>query len=640
MEFATQEERDAYRAEAYSNARREGLSHADASARADDEAGPWIEPVAKAPAQAAPAASIEEPASPVADSPVDASSDRGVSGAAETSDAESVALPKRATRTVNVTEVEERIVPKEASASGEQGSFAVALGLVAVGAAYCVAELSYNLSLVEFVSSANTSAAALENLERVGKGLAAFGLANVLVKLLGGAAKSLAGASSSVTIKAAARMLSGARALALFVTLCPLAYWAISSGFDAAVANLPHAAKVEGYYLGAYRTLVLEGSLADPDLAAASSQRIQDKLLLVNLPLAAGAGKDPQTRVVNFVYGDDNASFDKEIALLWEVYDSVANRIDPLWSYYAIESRKAGNQKGLYGELYAKEFAKRTGGIPPGLSKEAFNAEVQKRYPALETYRQSVVIPAQPAIGMPALRMGDIQSGLDQAGFSKFIQKHIDDAKAGSRAKAEKVEELAHSTGLIGSAFIPPMSMTLSLMSFGMNAALLAGGIVGLLLWPLARFPAARALAKASNVCFVALALGWIFTQSGGFSGEPARWQAKVAGQGMFSALWARAIDGEAAVLRIASPALPAIHSAFIDDTHPGEVKRVKVEKAAQVDMSEIDARLEQMKASSAEAAVPAIADPNFVADEKRINDPTYFGESRAAGGNPYVKKK
>ena len=490
-----------------------------------------------------------------------------------------------------------------------------ALGGVAIAFAYCFAEISYNMSLVEFVSSANTSSDAFANLERVGKSLGAIGLSMV----------------------AARAFFKEWRAIAAFAVMAPLAYMAIDHGFDAYVDGLSHEAKVEGYYLGAYRSLTLNGQLVDLDFAGPEGS-IERKLKLLNLPLAAGSGKNPQRKVTEYVLGNDEAkNFDKEINDLFEVYNDVSRKIDPLFGYYYIESKKVPD--GMFHDKYVAAFMKKTGGIPPGLDKDAFNAQIQKSYPSLAIYRATVAIPAQPSIGMAALRMGDIPPGLDQPSFQAFFKDFINKARTTRREKANEVETLAHAKNLISSSFVPPLSMSLSMLSFGLNGAAAIAGLLLLGLWPWRAQKWHKAASIATRAGLTAAVVIWMATRPMALTGPAGNWQAQASERSFAGMVWSRAINAEAAVLAMAAPALPAIHGAFIDDTHPDHVNKVRVERASTVDLGDLDQKLDEFKASADQQPAPQIADPNFCADEKRLKEKGYYGSSCPPGGTAYGKK-
>ena len=318
----------------------------------------------------------------------------------------------------------------------------------------------------------------------------------------------------------------------------------------------------------------------------------------------------------------------------------MGRKIEPMYGYYAIESRKISEQK-LFHDRYVAAFTKKSGGIPPGLSKAEFNAAVQQQYPNLATYRETVAIPAQPAIGMPALTMGDIPPGLDQAGFEAFFHAHIDKARMARKDKSGDVEQLAQSKNLISSSFVPPLSMGLSLLSFGLNLAMALAGAASLVLWPVRKAKGAAAAILAAKLGFAVAILGWMATRPPALSGAAGRWQEVAASSSFAGAAWSKAINAEGAVLALAAPALPAIHRAFIDDSHPDQVKRVTVEKAQAVDLGDLDQKIAEFKSAAESADTPGVVDPNFHADESKVDQKGYYGETRPSGGvYDYAKKK
>ncbi len=507
-------------------------------------------------------------------------------------------------------------LPRPPAGLRQEGSFALAwaIAAIAVAAFYCVGELCYNMTLVEFVSSANTSADAFRSLETAGKCLGAAGLSMALVRLV----------------------FSRWKAVIAFALLAPLAYVGIDRGFAAYIDSLPHAARVEGYYLGAYRAIVLSGGLEDPDFQNASTP-VELKLRLLNLPLLEGSGKGVQKAVETYVFGSkDKTRINPAIAGLWAVYSGVASRIEPLYDYYAIQSRRAmGLRKGFYQRAYFKAFEQKTGGIPPGLDRSQFLAAVERSYPALASYRASVVIPAQPQLGLAAVRMEDIPSGLDRQGFQAFFDDYLARARAAQRSASEHVDKLPHAEALISSSFIPPLSMSLSLFSFALNASAALAGLLLLPLWPWRQSRGYAHASHAAKLGLTAAALAWMVTRPPVLTGDAARW-ARVAQHSDMGTAWIKAINAEAAVLEQLYPALPAIHDAFIDDKHPGQVKKVRIQKAKPVDYAQMDRTIAGFKKAQQSINAPEPVQ-NFHADESRLNDKGYYGEIRPAGGNPYA---
>ena len=508
-----------------------------------------------------------------------------------------------------------RRIARIESASASKPSFVVAAGMALVTLIYCAAELFYNLALIEFVSSPNTSADAFEGLERIGKLLAAVGL--------------------SLCVSRVAR---GGKAVIVFGALVPCAFVLISWAFDAAIDALPKDAKRAGYYMGAYRNLVINQKIENPSLLAAQGANdLSSKLVLANIPLMSAGAVSVEDAVVSWIYGDPEANGAEEaraLDSLWIAYEQVSSRVEPYYGVYAIES-KINAERPYFKEKYTQAFIKRSGGIPPGLDKGAFYKAVARSTPALTQFHDAVVIPARPELNIAGLRMGDIPPFLSDVDFKALMSQNLSAAKEALSARAADVESLKDARKIISATYVPPMSLALSLVSLTLNLGLLCVSAIQLAAWRATAFRSSRAIKWGLSVVFMASASLYALSQPPALSGAAGAWQASVEQSSLFGLAWSKSINAEGALLRMSEPLLRGIHDAFIDDTPDPKLKRITIERVPHADTTDLDAQVAAFKAAPEELP---LVDPSIRVNESKLDDKGYYGEIKTES-NPYLTK-
>lgn len=508
-----------------------------------------------------------------------------------------------------------------APSGAKEESFKVAAWLVAAGAAYCGAELAYNLCLVEFLSSPGASDAAFENLERVGKGLSAIGLSMFAAKAL----------------------LKGRMAALAFAVMVPCAYVGIDRGFDAAIDAMPKPTREAGYWLGAYRSAVADGKIADPALWPESGKpSLEQKLAMSQIPMIA-AGRGPVGNAVrDYILSDvrDSSRTEEALAALWSAYSGVMGQLRPAWGYYLIESKRYEEFSGprTAKEAYKDAFAKRSGGIPPSLPKEEFYARLAASNPSLRAFSDAEVIPARPEVGVEGLKMGDFPPFLGEADFRIAAAHRLFGAQRAVVASVEEAPRGPDAKKVAAAAFIPPMAQGLSLVSCALNFAAAAVGALRLLAWRLPVRRSRRVWPALTAAAVGALLLGALAAPPA-FVG-PLSSTAEAAFRGAGGKAWATAAGAEMAVLKTAEPLLPILNGAFVGGSAPATARKLQVSKVSVGEIKGIDSA-EMFKAKAAGPALPPDVDPRLVVDESKATKGSgYWGElDMGPAGNPYAKK-
>lgn len=505
-----------------------------------------------------------------------------------------------------------------AGAAAEENKRAskISWAMLAATALYCVLELFYNLSLAVFVSSAQTTAENFERLETVGKLLAAGGL--------------------SLFVSGVCSKWRGI----LFAVCLPVFFAGITVAFDSVLNGLPDTAKKAGMHLGAYRNLVINGDIPAPGIIPGKIGTAES-VALANIPLLLPEGARVSDEVLSWLTGaspGSDASAKAAIDALWKSYSSVMDTIAPHYPTYAIQSKKfldampsGGSAAREKVRVWAEgRFVRKSGGIRPGLSREAFIAEVLARHPAGEKWRQAVVVPAVAKLGVAEMRAGDFPAGLDEKGFRLWLGKRLSDSVATARASADGAVEASVAKDLIASAFVPPMSMALSQASLFLNLGLLFAALV-------ARTGSGRAPFAIKIAPLAAFSL-WAFSIPSELPEPFRRNQESMARASFGGAVWAASINAETGLLRIFGPAVPALGGLGSLSLGDGEkAKPVRISKLAVPELGNLAETIPMLGGADIGEDI-AEADKTLLVEESRLLEKGYYGQ-RSVRCNPYADK-
>lgn len=500
-----------------------------------------------------------------------------------------------------------------------QRSWAPALWILSV--TYCTAELIYNLALVEMFSAPSVSLSTFEDIETLGKSLAAFGLSLFIC-----------------------RWWRPRIALPLFAVCFPLLFVGIGHAYERAIDALPKQAQTAGYYLGAYRNLVVNGDLMnttlwDPQRGANTEQ----KIVLTNMALIPYSGVDTARTVIDWMYGSDTdmrEQLQANVDTLYLGYASVMGKLEPFYAKYAIESRRWNNLKdGMFKDMYAKEFTRLSGGVAPGLSKAQFYDALRSTNPVLAQFHNAVIIEAVPKLGVAALRMGDIPPFVTKEQFDAQIFGHIQSASAQARAGADDVLKNPHAKRIIAAAYVPSISMALSLISLLLNASLLLGAPVR---WVCVRV-ATPSVAMTVSTLFCA-GIFWTFWMHPVAPLSAPVQQMLQAPTGVTGALWQRALHVQWSVMEHSNVLRQIVSAHLVARTRTESYERLNIQKVPPVNLGNLEERMEllerhQSALLESQQQLPAL-DRDVVIDTQRLEkDQSYFGERKPTGPNPYLKK-
>lgn len=442
---------------------------------------------------------------------------------------------------------------------------------------YVLCEIIYNLGLIEFLSSANTEISVYNNLEFFGKSLAAIGLSLIVVKLF-----------------------SKWKPYA-FLALVPLLFFVQTALFEHVVDSLPSEVKLSAYITGVYRNAALNNVIKDERLTNDDSYH-----KVLTAAIVALNNKDKQNEEVRktFALQVDNSIVDA----YYENYKMVNEKVGSAWAVYSIESKKWSGYNSHIQTRIDEKFVLKSGGIPRGLSKNEFTLQVANKSKSYRQYLEVVIVPGNETFDIQELKGKDIPFGMSKEEFTTFMNQKIEDIVSKTSITKENIEKLPHSKELISSVVIPPIAISLSLLSIVLNGSVL--------LLSFNRF-----LVVIPTILIGAVAFTYDHNPYG------------------LSVAINKAVGVEATFHSALQPLAYLIHELSIDDENPNEMEIIRVKKPEPIDFKDLEEQFAEL-ANSDDPGLPQV-DKNITADEKRLeNDKTYFGEVRKPGAiNPYTGK-
>lgn len=512
-----------------------------------------------------------------------------------------------------------------------------------VGLAYCIAELLFNVGLLEIFSTKNVSIESIERIETIGKVLASFGLSFFI-----------------------ARFLPKRAAAIFFVASFPLFYMSINWSYSQAIDSLSPEVKYTGYYLGAYRALVLDGSIENSTIWSANTQPTStQKTLMAHIPVVTAQGIDAGKVVTDWIFKGVNneasktVSTDKLAEELANSYAKLNSALEPYWLKYKLGSRERTqrvNSFSIYGhkfnegptkqmiDRYAdKRFMKASGGIPPGLERDEFFQEVLKRNEKLKQFQEMTIIKKNEKLGIEELKVSAIPPFSSKEKVSQIVNDHISKAvgsKIGNeRSKFANVEHFKNSKRIITAAYIPSISLILSLVSFILNSALLLATLISGAIALLVRSNLVKPIVftVVSAFTFSVLAQTVADHESEGQAGIVL--EALPGKFGIKGSMWAASIKLQIELLD-KYPRLGSFANSFVvteTNSKPEQIKFEQVDTNVNVDFNKDMESLDESAISELEANAPAV-DKEVYIDEKKLDaNPSYYGE-RVVKRNPYLK--
>ncbi|CAJ4331293.1 Uncharacterised protein [Burkholderia pseudomallei] len=401
-------------------------------------------------------------------------------------------------------------------------------GLALATCIYLVFEVAYNASVVRVLSSASAEKATIEGMETIGKLMASIGVTLV-----------------------ASRLIGLRRALS-FVGIVAVLYFTLGFAVRHYLDGLSAPARVSGHWLGMYRLAVLRGDIDAPDMLTDPSEppTTSQRLALANVALlgygyedaATAAAKRYLDTAVKAAAG--GAISPRQFESLWRGYTRASAKLLP---YYEREKR------------YASHVITPTDFMNEAKTSFFIGREVR-------AYCDAVIYPGNTDLGLDPVKACDLPQFLTKAQLRAEVDRRIAaDARQVrahfSPSTVGPMSEVTHD--LSSTVFIPPISMSLSLLSVFLNVASLAGILAVLIvakvrIWFFAN--TARMLQGTVTVIVLVGLLAW----SGAGSPFPdgSRFRAgedAARHDGAAAAVWAFALDRETTLLNLVERVDPLI---------------------------------------------------------------------------------
>lgn len=457
---------------------------------------------------------------------------------------------------------------------------------------YLVAELSFNLSLIDFLNSKNTEITTFQKLEYFGRVLSSLGFSLFITKLF---------------LSHYKKTLSQKLVVGFYVAIGILFYITQTLVFNAIVDNMSKEQKLSAYILGVYNNLNINSKVEN--LFDNNENDIFIKnynmSLSATIGLVAYNNKDFSNKVEKIVkeYFDIQSKID--YSFLGDLYDKIntmPQSLNDLWNIYVIESRRYENYSGIRKNQYKKKFIEKVG-LPPSLNKESFIKELKESNQSYQSFLDSTIIPAYPKINLTELKIKDIPEGLSKEQWVDFVVNHYENALNKTQLIPNNIEHLPHSKNIISSIVITPIAIFISLIVFFLNFGILLGKIR----WWL-----------NPTFCFIVVLGSFLWSYNPFYLNK----------------IQNSLLGLESQVLTIFQPYSNKIHSFFINDEDPDLFNVIRIEKPSELDFSNFT----DFNDLHEFTIVDKTLNNTYAIDENKVNNKNYYGEIDK--NNPYFKNK
>lgn len=474
----------------------------------------------------------------------------------------------------------------------------LAIAIISFSVLYILAELTFNLGLVDFLSSKNTEMESFQTLETFGRILSSLGIALFISKI--------------VNMFKIERVWT----YGVFAISCVLSYSAQTLVFEKILDNMTQEQKLSAYAFGVYRNLnlnnqtnlkILNGKDKDYDDVVNSMFG-----LFTTIP-------ETEKKIVNSVTSFFKAENTMDVNQLGKIYDEInitLPNLDEYWKLYYIESRRFENYTGLFKKQYRENFEKSIG-MPPSLTKTEFEKRLKKDSNSLNELNKVVLIPAKPEFKMNELKLGDIPENLNKQQWIAYVNNHINTAIERNSFSAKNVDSLPHSRNIISSVVITPIAVVLSLIALFMNIVLFI----------------ARWTKIGATLFFGAIVALGLSSSYNPYN---------------LNKTMNAFVGLETHVVKTMSIYRNIIHSLFVNDNNPNPYKIIRIEKPTLPKMdnlkNELDNKFKELKATGNSVDTQSNNQMDafnkitqqIKVDDNKIEDPNYYGELRK--NNPYMK--
>lgn len=488
----------------------------------------------------------------------------------------------------------------------------IAIGSVLFTALYIFAELTFNLGLVDFLNSKNTEMDTFKSLETFGRLLSSVGVGLLVVKLACFIYRKI---NKQEVIETSFKAV-------VFMLTAIVFYLGQTSIFNSILNNMSQEQSLNAYAFGVYRNLNLNNQI---NLKVLKNENKEYDDVIVSmlgvLTTNPNLEKEVTNSVKSFFYAENNL----DQKLIGRIYDEMQFKmpnVDKYWGIYAVESRRYESYNGYNKESYRKKFQEQIG-MPPSLSKKEFENRLKSKMMGDKSSLNSIVIvPANEALKMKSLKIGDIPEGLNRKSWINYVNNHINSALEKSRFKKENVHSLPHSREIISSVVITPIAVIISMIALFLNICTLITSLSA----PLGKLAVIPGVLTAG--LFALFINNWSY--------NPYHLNENLN----------KLIGSETKLVKMFNGYRGVIHNMFVNDNNPNQYQLIRLEKPKMPDMSnmkaDLDAKFASLKKTGDIEDISQVKILDKAAEQIKVDinelekNKYYYGELNKK--NPYVK--
>lgn len=348
--------------------------------------------------------------------------------------------------------------------------------LFAITAGYIWLEIHWQLDLLHLVNSAKSTRDDIDFLVLEGRGLAAFGLVWAVLKT-----KFLKSSVESMSSMVSTFALVGGATI--------LAFSLIGRLYDGVIDELPANTSLQLYKVAAHRQWSLNG-----DLPTDASSKDPVAVLLWPLKMADATQAPGIEAVFDKRAEGFKAGAEDEARKLWpQVKDKLAqtgnpgelsSKFDALYEKYISGASQVKSVVSSWETARSNYFQSLTGIKPnAGANKEEFakalqGAKISQMQQLGQLYLDTKGFTLDPVVhqsGDVIFYASDFSGVRNESEFTRVVINKVAGGMAAMVPTLETVKTHAESSSVVSSAIVPPISMTLSMISILVNFGALMG---------------------------------------------------------------------------------------------------------------------------------------------------------------------
>lgn len=443
---------------------------------------------------------------------------------------------------------------------------------------YIFLELTFNLTLIDFLNSKNTEIKTFDYLEIFGRLLSSFGLSLFLIKFFNN--------YFSIKIKSI-----------IFILSLLLIYLLQSLLINSIISSLSKEEKFLAYSAGVFKNI------------NSSKKEINHYNKIINSSIyLLTFNKEEKNKINEFTQNYFKLetvnifpkNFKNDLEKLYDKINIQQNIKKKYWNIYQIESRRYEKYTGFGKEKYYNYFIEKIG-MPPSLSKNDFENELNKKIVDKDKIDNIYIIPEikNNNFSINSLQIKDIPKNINKEDFLNFIDTHIENSINNFRYNINNAEKFPYYEKVVSSVVISPLIIILSLITFLLN--------IGMLIYKYNK--------KLLIIYIIFLIIPYMFYNNNPYKLNP--YLNKIYGL-------------QNVVLYIFAPYQKLIHNIFINDKNPKENNLIKINKIElpkiETNLSKIEQDFKEIENNNLFGSFEKI-ERDIKIEEDKANNNNYYGE-------------